>query len=138
MKRHFIKLLLINLLLFSCSNKYPLKLGGKYILDIDGNSRFCVIDSQNAAIINSEIVELNYDTKYIIAKQKPVDVILGKRPNSNINIETREKIIKESTINYYWIIDITANSTYGPLLENDYSKKRTELNIPQNLELKKL
>src|ERR1700744_2022662 len=101
MKNNFLKLIMINLLLFSCNNKYPLKLGGKYTLDIDGNSHFCIVDSRNVTIIYSAIVELNYNSKYIIAKQKPVDVILGKTyTNSNLNIETRRKMLDKSNIIY--------------------------------------
>ena len=138
MKNYRVGFMLMAFLMFSCNNKYPLKLGGKYILDIDGNSRFCVIDSQNTAIINSAIVELNYNSQFIIAKQKPADMILGNHPNSNINIETRENMMKESSIHYYWIIDKATNVIYGPLSNSDYVKDRIKLDIPQNLELKQL
>jgi len=139
MKDPFFKLLLINLLLFSCNNHYPLKLGGKYILDIDGNSQFCIIDSQNTSVVNSAVVEYNYDSRYIIVKQKPVDVILSKSYlNSSINLEKRKKMLEESNIIYYWIIDKTTGSIYGPSLKSDYMHKRTILNVPSNLELRKL
>jgi len=141
------------LLLQSCKEEPPMKLGGNYFLTTDGSwGHTIILDSTRGIIIGQQIVAWNYDSIFIIAKQKPFDELFDsismKHPNTPLNY--REKLYYESEINNYWIIDKRkeinsyydgrkwryTKGVYGPITYEEYWEKRREFNVPDSLTLR--
>lgn len=151
MKKVILNILLI-MILFSCNSKYPLDLGQGYKLDYAANSFFDIEDPQNNIIIFNHIVSYSVDSTFIIAKQKPVDLILKDTYNNpEWNLKKRDKLFEDSKFYQYWIINKKEKSeysldtltqlakysnVYGPFQKQEYLQKREELGIPKELKLK--
>ena len=88
---------------------YSYNLSGDYELYHAGNTN---IGKGNEIIVTREIKEIAWDSSYILAKQE------------------RDNEIK------YYIISVSNDEIYGPLNEDDFNKKRTELKIDEDLKLK--
>lgn len=119
----------------ACSNKYPLDLGSDYKLDYDGNSYFYLLDDKNTVIIKSHITKFNFDSIFIIAEQKPVNLILQETYNNpEMDLKKRDKIFKESGLRHYWVIDKEKTHVYGPYKKDEYIGKREELKVNKELD----
>jgi hypothetical protein len=148
---------LFGLILFvfqSCEEKPPMKLGNNYFLYTIGSWAPVIIDSTNCVIISRQIVAWNYDSIFIIVKQKPFDdiddSILITHPDARYY--EKKKLYEECQIFNYWIIDKRKdfefyddekgrrrrdiNVVIGPLTYEEYWAKRAELNVPDSLKLK--
>lgn len=139
------------MVLFSCNSKYPLDLGKGYKLVYDPNSYFGIIDSQGTIIIDAHVIDYSFDSTYIIAKQKPVDLILKNTyNNSEYDLKKRDKLFEKSTLSQYWIINkkkvdeysldtvsklLRHSPIYGPFTKEKYLQKREELGVPKELQL---
>ena len=124
-------------LMFSaCSTKYPLELGKDYKLDYDGSSYFYILDANNTVIINSHITGFNFDSIFIIAEQKPIDLILQETYNNpKMDLKKRKKLFEESLLRLYWVINKNESQVYGPFKKEEYLQKRKELGVPPELKL---
>ncbi|SEC23780.1 Protein of unknown function [Maribacter dokdonensis] len=71
----------------------------------------------NNIIIRGDVLEINFNSKYIIAKRDP---LISRDKNSGL-IE-------------YYIVEKKNDKIFGPLTKKDFDKKTVELNI--NLEFK--
>jgi hypothetical protein len=149
--KSFVLFLLVLILAQACEQKYPMKIGENYFLNYDGPWGYAwILDSINIAIIDIEIVAWNYDSTFIIAKQKPFrsifDSIRTKYPNTSLTF--RDKLYKGTKIYYYWIIDkrkpcyfdeenceYIKESVEGPFTREKYWEKRRELGVPDSLRL---
>jgi len=144
--------MLISLLSHSCEDGIPtIKIGENYFMYYDNRGHDLILDSRNTVIIKPQIVAWNFDSTFIIAKQKPFDSIFEsirlKHPNTSLKF--REKIYNESNMYNYWIIDKRKelDSYYdgkarryigavaGPFTYEEYWEKRRELNVPDSLKL---
>lgn len=123
--------------LYSCY-KFP-TLGGGYRVSYTPMDDIGLLDSNNTIIIGGDIIKINFNFTYIIAEEKPRDIILkGTYDDPNMNIDNAENTFEESLIRQYWIINKIEDSIYGPLNKVKYWQKREELGIPKDLVLKKL
>jgi hypothetical protein len=145
-------LLGLSLFLFqSCEEKLPIKLGENYFLRSDGSWGHAIItDARGVFLIDPQIVAWNYDSIFIIAKQKPFDEIYDTI--QAVRLYDRDKIYEECQIFNYWIIDKRKEldsyydernrrrryigAVIGPLTYEEYWAKREELNVPDSLKLK--
>ncbi len=132
-KRCFLCLLI---LLFSCTGKVPFRVGKNYILDNRVSGYFYLVNNQNTFIIDRDITKFDFDSIYIIAKQKPIDEIWKKTNVSGMTYEKRRAIFKKSTLYYYWIINKKRDYIYGPLTKERYQELKDSLSI--HLELKNM
>lgn len=102
-------------------------------------------------VIPCFVAEYEENYEFLIADQKPLDSILGKRksvydengffvrsfrPNDQRNPMLNDKMLNESPIHQFWIIALCTADVYGPLSYEDYVKKRIELGVPPDLKLK--
>jgi len=142
---------IILLLTQSCEQENPKQIGENYFLGYDSEGRTIITDASRGWIIDPQIVAWNFDSTYIIAKQKPYhsicDSLRIKYPNTSLNF--REKIYNESNIYNYWIIDKQkelnsyydgkarryTSGLYGPFTYEEYWEKRKEFNVPDSLKL---
>ena len=148
----FSLLMLISLLSHSCNEvTYPIKIGNDYFIDCDNQGHSVILDSRNMVIIKPQIIAWDYDSIFIIIKQKPKDsidqIIDEKHPN--ISFDKYKRFYNESNIYTYWIIDKRKelDSYYdgkvrryigavaGPFTYEEYWEKRRELNVPDSLKL---
>lgn len=137
MKNILIIMMPLVLMFSACSKKYPLDLGADYRLDYDGSSYFYILDANSTVIINSHISGFNFDSIFIIAVQKPVDLILQETYNNpEMNLKKRKKLFEESSLRLYWVINKNEHQVYGPFKKGEYLLKRKELGVPQELTLK--
>ncbi len=121
----------------SCTQKYPMELGGGYKVDYDGNSYFYLLDKNNTVVIESHIKSFKEDSKFIIVEQIPVKLILDSiNKTPHVTLKKRDEILKKSKLKKFWIINKVSNNIYGPLKKDEYLQKRKELKIPKELELK--
>ena len=82
----------------------------------------------NTPIIPTKVIELGYDQKFIIAKQKHLK---QKSPSNPKNTYKKP----DPGVLSYWILDVTIPKVYGPFSSKEFYKKRTELNVPRGLKM---
>ena len=127
MTKSVLLILISFLICCSCSDR---KLGDNYYflpkyesIDVGyPNSEAIVYKSNqeyvfNNIIIRGDVLEINFNSKYIIAKRDP---LISRDKNSGL-IE-------------YYIVEKKNDKIFGPLTKKDFDKKTVELNI--NLEFK--
>ncbi len=94
MKRKIINIVLIIMLVSSCTQKYPLELGGGYKVDYDGNSYFYLLDKNNTVVIESNIISFNVDSEFIIVEQKPIKLILDSiNKTPHVTLKKRDEVL---------------------------------------------
>lgn len=122
-------LLIIMFFLFSCSysaSDYTTELGEGYTFVSESNAHQIIsgpTDTTWTGIIPCTVVAYEYDSTYIIARQKS-------------NPECLEEDISNLPI-AYWIIDKKKKTTYGPLDYLSFVMKRKELTMSSSLKFKK-
>ena len=79
-------------------------------------------------IIPSEIVELDHDDTFVIAKQQHL-----RRRSPNNPSDTYEE--PDPGMFSYWILKLSVPKVWGPLTFADFEAKRTELGVPRTLKL---
>ena len=124
------------LVLASCARDTSIDLGDGYRFDHDVlryRDNTIYGPYHNTLAVRPHVLDYDFDSTFIIALQKPREVIEADTYVPGINIDKREKIFKESPIRHYWIIDKKAKVKYGPLSEEEFRIKREELNVPEDL-----
>lgn len=130
--KYFIKkmiFIVIIILISGCGlSDYKVDLPNGYVLYAPSAHNVYII-LEDDKIIPPKVVEMNYDDRYIIAKQ------FGLKRKYPDNIQNTYQIPDETKI-YYWIIDMYDGKSYGPFDNyNQFSNLMKELNI-KSLELK--
>lgn len=77
------------------------------------------INKNHYEVVQPRIIELGWDDRFIVAVQIP-DVPF-------IDEEERCKYPQIRDHRFYWIIDKTTDSVYGPLLYDSYKQKKNKL-----------
>ena len=155
-----LKIFLILFFLFlvqSCNDEdFQPKLGNNYMIShVDSRGRFIQeIKNGNGIVIDIDIIAWNFDSVFIIAKQKPYRSIMEniRKENPKISYEKEKRLYKRSEIFNYWIIDqreeidsyydeetkrrIFKSAVAGPLTYEEYWDKRRELGVSDTLRLK--
>lgn len=134
----FVLIGVTTLLLYGCAGAgdYDISLPGEYSV-IRSSGHDITIRKQEAEgywgeeLIPAKIVELNYNDKYILAKQ------LGLKRQYPNDPDRTYKIPDESKVSL-WILQVDNGKVYGPLTEKEFVKKKIELNIPINMTLKNI
>lgn len=85
--------------------------------------------SWGSPVVPAKVVQVAWDETYIVAKQ----LGLTQDPNRTTSYE-----IPDETKVYYWILNIKTKEIHGPLGQEDYEHKKTELHIPDTVMLKDL
>lgn len=80
-------------------------------------------------IIPIKVTEVAWDDKYIVAKQ----LGLKKDPNS-----TNGYVIPNVDDVHFWIVAYQTGEVFGPLEEESFSEKKRQLNISEDVVLKKI
>ena len=133
------------------------KCTGKYFYYHKGDSvveRF--IQSQTylyGTIIGEHICDCTRDNTFLLADQQPLDSVLGeyirfyhedgspnyysRREYDTIgNYTEKRKMIEDSPIHLYWILNTKTADVYGPYSFDDYIRIKKELGVPETLKLK--
>ena len=76
-----------------------------------------------------KVVELGHDSRFIIAKQNR---LRRRYPND----PGRTYMEPDPGVYSYWILDTSIPKAYGPLTKDEFDKRRIELSVPNELELK--
>jgi len=153
----YIYIIITLFVLYACKGEWMKKwqIGDNYYFTYDSSWGFAyIMNTTHGIVINMEIVAWNYDSIFIIVKQKPFyslsDSILMEHPNTPLAY--REKLYKEYQLYNYWIIDKreefefyydeknnlrreNAKAVLGPFTYDEYWAKRKELNVPDSLKL---
>jgi len=155
----FFTLIIILFVLYACKGEWmkKWKIGDNYYFTYDSSWGYAyIIDTKNTIVINMEIIAWNYDSIFIIVKQKPFDdiddSILLSHPNATYY--EKMKLYEECQIFNYWIIDKrkefefyydekgkrrrNIDVVFGPLTYEEYWAKRKELDVPDSLKLKEV
>lgn len=105
-----------------------------------------------ATIIKGHIVDYSRNDDYLLIDQKPIDSILGEyithyyddgsfwyemREYDTIgNYKKKMKMIEDSPIHQYWILNIKTADVWGPFSYEKYLDMKKQLGIPPTLMLK--
>lgn len=130
-------LFLVLVIVSSCSEGSAVNLGNGYRFDYDP-----VISSDDAIFgpyettyaVPGHVMKYDFDSIFIIAEQKPRELILQdtyKYPD--MTYPEKEKIFEQSTLRHFWIIDKIQDRRYGPFTKEKYLEKRAELGITLEL-----
>ena len=126
MKRYFY---LTSLLWASCNSDSVSRLTNTYVyVDEGSNSRMICKDpsSNKDNYIPCDVVELDYNDSYIIAKQQYFSDCYQKYKGG--------RKLEEGNY-YYWIIKISNDSLIGPLTKAEFKQTIEEMKIPDKLRL---
>jgi len=153
MKKIFIVIALLSILGGTCNPNYKTELGDGYYLDTYERNYHAICDSNRSIMISSSIVDYAYDSVFIIAKQKPYEIIHRLyREIPNLRYDEAHRLYRESKEYYYWIINKKESNffhydpvsqqgytenVYGPFKREEYLKQRVELGVPDSLRLEK-
>lgn len=116
--------------------RYP---NGMFIIYHRHNNIDTVFIWKEAPIINAHIWNTKADDIYITVDQKPYDLIFGEiskkgsrlyRPS---NTGKAERMLKESKIHRYWIINKNTNNVYGGYEKDEFLMMCDSLNVPHKL-----
>ncbi len=139
----YFRLIITCVLLFfaqSCNKSKRVDLGNGYRFDYDpviSNDYAIFGPYENTYTVSGNVLKFDFDSTFIIAEQKPRDVILKSTyTNPSMDFKTQERIFKKSSIRQYWIINKVKDSVYGPYEKEIYMQKRKVLGVPDNLRLK--
>jgi len=105
------------------------------------------INEPYTGIVQGSILKVAFDSKFIIASQRPIDSIpecTGKIPG--MTKKKCREAFEKSTIVKYWIINKKEtmvfdenskkyNNAYGPFSIDQFKTKRIELGVSNNLQL---
>lgn len=133
-----LSIILVSILLYGCAgaSDYNVELSGNYSL-IRSSAHMVTVNEQfdegmwHSPVIPEKITEIGWNNEYILAKQ------LGLKLRSPDDPDDKYQIPDESKV-YYWILRVEDDSTFGPLSEAEFDKKKDELGIPKDLKLKKV
>lgn len=111
----------------------------KYQSTIDVDTLFIWLD---AIVIGSHINNVKSDSNYITIEQKPLDLIFGEiepenfspyRSNWPGNVADAKRMLNESRIYRYWIINKNTKEIYGGYKKEVFDTIFKELKIPQKM-----
>ena len=155
--KNFFLFTVVLLVLSSCGEDWMKKhkISDNYYFTHDGSWGLAyIISTIDGIIIDMEVVAWNFDSTFIIAKQKPFraisDSLHSKYPNLPSN--KRDKMYNEIKVYNYWIIDkreelksyfdeekrkrVYTRGLYGPFTREEYWEKRRELGVQDSLRLR--
>jgi hypothetical protein len=138
----YISAIFIILVMVNCSQDNTIiDLGNGYRFDNDpviSNDNAIFGPLENTYAVSGHIVAYNFDSIFIVAEQKPREIILKSTySNPEMTYQKQEKIFEVSTLRHYWIINKLQDSILGPFNKEEYIQKREELSVPRELQLKK-
>lgn len=126
----YISACLIIFIFQNCTSDYSKNLGDGYFYRFEASDlRDIHCKKANGGEIPADIVEYNFDNKFIIAKQKP------KLPQDPLYDKTYNYPNGENGF-YYWLIIKESNTVFGPLSITELDSLKTEYKAPKALILK--
>ena len=97
-------------------------------------------------LIDVHISDHIINDTFLLADQKPIDSIFGKRepyfrggyrrPRAPNRADEELKLLEESPIHQFWIINHVSKDVYGPFSYEEYLLKKKELKVNPELKLK--
>lgn len=78
-------------------------------------------------MIEEKVVEVAWNNRYILAKQ----IGFMSNPENHLYME-----VLNPNDTSYWILDYTTDELAGPFTESEFTDKRSELGISEDIELK--
>lgn len=120
--------MMIPLILISCSSSdYNEQLSGNYYYINDGPPLVYIRpEMMGGPFIPCTIIDYAFNDQFIIAVQKWTE---------DCGYYTNEAAKKSGNAYNFWIVDHTSNKLIGPLSIDEYIRKRSELEIPDELKL---
>ncbi len=88
-----------------------------------------VVWREDTPIIPTKVVELGHDERFIIAKQNHLKRRSPDDPNDSY-------MLPDPGVFSYWILDVHAPQSYGPMNQDEFLRKRVELGVPDGLRMK--
>jgi hypothetical protein len=154
----FFAIMVVLLSTQSCGEpKYPMNIGGNYFINYDSNSLLSVMHGEvnrwsgGAIEISGEVVSWDFDSVFIIAKQKPYyEITESLRRDGIIRGVERDRIYSKNNLRHYWIIDRRIEEVLewdenakgyrriispvlGPFTYEEFLEKRKELGVSDSL-----
>jgi len=161
MKKHFFTLFIsfIVLLLSRCDRiicKYQdlPNLGNGYNFETLDCKTLEIVNSDNTVMIDGIILAYAFDSTFIIASQRPWNVSDVPGGIKEMTYKQRNEAFENSTYRQYWIINkkekneytgyvgngnsmrAVYSNVYGPFRKEEYVRKREELGVSKELQLK--
>ena len=99
---------------------------------------------KNWTVIKGYVEQVNYDEKFLLIKQKPLDSICecihecwNKKTGKGLTWKICENAFEDYDKYLYWIIIVKTDDVYGPFEEEEYLQKCKILGVPSELIKKK-
>lgn len=121
-------------LLAACSGltDYEVELPGNFSIVSTSEHLVTISPKENegswgSAVVPAKVVEVGWDKNFILAKQ--VDLVDDPEIANNT-------VIPDMDTSHYWIIETGTEVITGPLDEQSFTDKKTELSISKDIKLK--
>lgn len=132
------------------SRCWPLRRGKFYSFCAGTDDKKAFFVTEEGPVITGHIDDYITNDSFLLADRKPLDSILGRyhefqiengtlwrRANDTFrNANDKSKAVFSSPIHDYWIINQQTSDVYGPMSFEEYQQKREEFGVPDNLRLK--
>jgi hypothetical protein len=133
-------ILILGLLFWSCENPSIKELGQGYFLARNSMNDHSIAKPTEgystsevfSVIIYGDIVSFDFDSRFIIAAEKPRDSVSGIK---DLRYEEAERLFKKSNFRQYYILDKKDEHLYGPYSRKIFDTKKKELNVSDSLNI---
>lgn len=142
----YLLIILLGLSLHGCAELLPASTGGDFYMKLSGNYELEGTSPDNIFIknntvevngrrVDSKVIEIVWNDKYILAKRIPFTQEISGQFNNIKETDEYLNTFKEEDMEY-WIIEVESDKIYGALNKEDFINKKNELSIPNDMELK--
>ncbi len=126
-------LLLLITAIVSCTENPERNLGSGYVLTGFGITTEIykkVSDKEDKEVLLGEIVDYSFNDNFILVHRE-----VSQKVKEHFNDHAYSEIMRGGDATQYWIIQKQKDSVIGPLHKNEYLLKRSELDIPNSVQL---
>jgi hypothetical protein len=133
-------ILIIGLAFSSCENPSIKELGQGYFLAHNSMNDHSIARPTEGystskvftVIIYGDVVSFDFDSRFIIAAEKPRDSVPGIK---YLRYEESQRLFKQSNFRQYYILDKQDDHLYGPYIRKTFDSKRKELDVSDTLNI---
>jgi hypothetical protein len=133
-------ILIIGLSFWSCDNPSLRELGNGYFLTQNSMNDHSIAKPTKgystsetySYVIYGDIISYDFDSRFVIAAEKPRDSVSGI---NSLSYEEAERLFNQSNFRQFYILDKINEHLYGPFKRELFDRKRMELNVPDSLKI---
>ncbi|MGN8055118.1 DUF3997 domain-containing protein [Pedobacter sp. 22163] len=123
--------------ILGCAEYQPTSLGNGYVVDFNiKGAKLSILNSKNTILVESQVLGYGFDSRYIVASQRPWDSIPECKFLNGESPDQCKLAFEKSNFCQYWIIEKKNEKVFGPYSLEQYNEQHRQLGINAEIELK--